>query len=136
MASIRSRLKSLEGKIVSLSRDVRTRLVEVKDQVQQRWEDHQRAKADQVRDINVHGEFSNLVESNGELRDDSCRAGRGELSKEEVKRPQAIRAVQIGPIKKYLKVQEETLDDRGKVESMNKVQYQDEAVRGGIRNAL
>ena len=97
MASIRSKLRSLEGQIVSLSRDVKARLVEVKGQVRQRWEDHQRAKADQVRDFNVHGEFSNLVESNGELRDDSCRAGRGKLSKEEVKRPKAIKAVQIGP---------------------------------------
>ena len=125
MASIRSKLRSLEGQIVSLSRDVKAKLVEVKGQVQQKWEDHQRAKADQVRDINVHGEFKDLVESNGELKDDSCRAGRGKLSKEEEQSPKAINTVHIRPTKKYLKVQEATLDDRGKLGVRNEVQCQD-----------
>ena len=127
MSSIRRKLRSLEGQIVSLSRDVRTKLIRGRGHVQQKWEDHQRAKADQVRDINVHGEFRNLVESNGELRDDSCRAGRGKLSKKEVQSPKAINAVHIRPPKKYLKVQEVTLDDRGKLGVRNEVQCQDEA---------
>ena len=128
MANIRRGLRRglgvLEEGVASLSNNIQSRAQEVRGQLQQRWQTHRRASADQVRDNhNDHGEHRVLVESNGELRDLASGAGQGKVLKEEA-RPEAISVLQRWPMKKFLKVKKLTLW-RKRLESMDKDQLQE-----------
>ena len=95
--AFRRKLKILEEQVISVSRGLRSRVSEVKGQLQEQWRSHRRAKADQVRDKNVQGEYRDLVESNGELGGEAQWAGRGKLQKE-VKTSQLFKEGQgVGP---------------------------------------
>ena len=109
----------------SFSREVQSKVSQVKGHAKQKWEDQKRAQADQVRDNGlVKGESSTLVPVGGESRvgvhkadacgqKDRCRDGEVRM------------VVQQRLTEEYPKVREKALDDRGTVESWYQVQ-QDE----------